>query len=368
MLIYLFVFLLSLILLYLALKSKYKIIRLILLAVSLFIPCLLAGLRDLSIGTDTSGYMINVFNRVGMTSSFHDFYNLSMIVGDVTDPGYLFIEYISKMWFNDFRVLLFITEVLIIVPIFISLYICNKNRPYNIIFGMFLFFMFMYNVSLNMARQSISLSMVILGIALLDKKHYKSSVLFLILGFLFHKTTLIALPIYLIHYYLDKKTRASNIIMLFIYVLTTFLVFNYKNIILMLYNYKIYEHGILYLSNHQSINFGLTDTVVYIVFLLMVLVNKKSIENNNINYRFYLFMAIEGLITLQLGIFIDYIERVSLYFIYPLLIIPLSNVSIVNKKVSLSTFAFAVFMFLYYVYAFGLLNLHETIPFVFGKY
>lgn len=72
MIIYWVSFFCSVFFLLFGLRSQKIIIGKIFIVVGLIIPCLLAGMRDISIGSDTSGYVFDLFKRISSATSIND--------------------------------------------------------------------------------------------------------------------------------------------------------------------------------------------------------------------------------------------------------------------------------------------------------
>lgn len=366
MIIYIVMFCLSLLLINIGLSyDKKKIVSKILIVIGILLPCLLACFRDVTIGTDTNGYIYNLFKSASNASSFSQFCNSANMYFDIQDYGYLLITYLSANIFNNFNLLLFIIELLIIIPIYKALNL-NKTNKNDVLIGMLIFFLFIYNVTFNMARQAIALSFTILSFALISKNKKKSSIVSLILAVLFHRTAIVSVILYLMYIYLKKERNSNKIVIPCIYGVSAILVIFHKQIIEFLSSVGIYKHGILYIELFSKIDFSFIDTFVYLVMLALIIFNKTNLINKKVDYSFYKFLAIEGLIILQLGAFIEYSERVSLYMLYPVLINSVSMIGAKDKKSSKYLVMLIAFLILYWIYTFVILNSHNTVPYVFG--
>lgn len=367
MLIYIFTYLLSILFIVVGylINKEQKILKISFIMVGILIPCLLAAFRDVSIGTDTSRYILNLFNVAKKSEDLKTFFLYSSWYFDIKDYGYLITTYISAKVFNSFHILLFLIELLVIVPIVISLFTSKKSKS-EVIAGMSIFYFFMYNVTFNMARQSIALAFIVLGISLLLNNKKKLSLFVLIIALLFHKTAIIMILIYIIYYIMNsKKIQFSRRNMRnIIYVLSILLVLNYKNIIYFLVSKNIYSHGGLYLELYSKLDFSFADLIVYAFMIFMMIINKKNILSKKIDYDFYLFMAIEAIIILQLGAFVQYLERLSLYLIYPVIFSVVPNIGDKNKIGKILLYSFLI---IYWIYTFVILNSHNTMPYYFSN-
>lgn len=368
MVIYLIIFLFSILFINLGYYSngnKKNIIGKFFIILGLLIPCLLASLRAPTVGSDTSGYITGLYKLVSKSNSFFDYCSLGYAWYGLKDYAYLFITYISAKVFSSFKVLLFLIELLIIVPIYKSLDISKTNKN-DVLIGMSVFYLFMYNVTYNMARQSIAIAFSILGLTYVIKNKKISSLICLIFACLFHETAIMTVFVYFAYYFINSKIKKTTkqVFLLLIYIVSLVLVFGYKYIIYFLYSSGIYKHGILYIYIFSKLDFSFMDTFLYIFMLVIIVLNKKVLIQKGINYNFYIFLAIESLIILQLGAFIQYMERVSFYLFYPLLIGGISKINSLDDKISKNTFILLIFLLIYWFFIFSFLKIHNTIPYV----
>ena len=131
MIIYIVVFVISIFLLYLKNRVKNKWLKKILIILALMLPCILAGLRHHSIGTDVDVYVSRLFDLAVRSKSFSDFLTLKwwrvwtyVYVSDF-EIGFTFFVYLISKMFSNLQVLLFFIQLLIIIPIYIGV---RKNE------------------------------------------------------------------------------------------------------------------------------------------------------------------------------------------------------------------------------------------------
>jgi len=222
-----------------------------------------------------------------------------------------------------------------------------------------------------MARQSIALSFTILGVSFLDKSGGKKiikPILCFIIAFLFHSTAIINVITCLFFYILHNQKQQKvikKILLIIVYLASIFIVFDYTDFITLLYKSGLYKHGILYLQNYSKLDFSFADTFTYLFVIISLIMNKETIKTKNYNYDFYLAIAMESIILLQLGTFIQYLERISFYCFYPVLFNMLPTVGTSKKGISKNMIIIIVFFIIYWIYTFVILNSHGTIPYKF---
>ena len=119
MLIYIITFIFSCCLTFIAqqmfIKNK-KIPGILASFFAIILPAIIAGLRDITIGTDTSSYF-RYFNYACDSNTFMEYNNLSRL-----EIGYNLIIYIVSRFTNNFNVFLFIAQLFVMVPIYIRAY------------------------------------------------------------------------------------------------------------------------------------------------------------------------------------------------------------------------------------------------------
>ena len=209
--IYLLMFFISLFFIWLGLSIKEnKMIKKFFIVIGLIIPCLMAGFRGMTVGTDTSGYVWNLYINAKNIKHFSGMISFSNWLYYSKDYLYLLITYVIGHNNLSFQLLLFIYELLIVIPIFIALNV-NKKDDRDILFGMFLFYMTFYNLSLNMVRQSIAISFAVLSFSILKNKNikhrYLKSFILLLIGYGFHDTSLFAILIAILYILFNSKKR-----------------------------------------------------------------------------------------------------------------------------------------------------------------
>lgn len=345
-------------------KKNKLVFKYLFIIMSIMLPCIMASQRNIMIGSDTKGYIYKLFKLAketnGLTEFFDDAYNWYHI----RDYLYLSLTYSIAHLFGSFKVFLFAIEVLIIVPIFLAL---NNNKKCNneVIFGMFIFFMFMYNMTYCLARQSIAISFLILGLSNLQNNKKVSAIVCLLVSIGFHITSLLSIIIYVIFILckmLNKSDKKTKIILLsLLYIISFIILIFFKKIVYFLGGHGIYKHGILFLQTFTQFDFSYMDTALYL-FMLYIFIKGK---NNESNYDFFMVMGSESVIVLQLGAFIKFMERVSYYSFYPFLVLTIPKAVINNNKINKKRMFLVSFVSIaYWILAFKVLNLFDTVPYI----
>ena len=181
--------------------------------VAIITLCLLAGLRAESIGTDTRVYLVPIFEAAKkchslgeyLNSSFHAFTWTTDYVKDMEPLFPLLVLIVTKITGSLYCVQT-ILELCVILPLYIAV---RKDKQTNLWMAMFVFCMAFYNPSMNMMRQSIAMSLGVLGFEYWRNEEKKNAFICVFIAFLFHTSSLLILLIYLLYDYIVKGTKLS---------------------------------------------------------------------------------------------------------------------------------------------------------------
>ena len=305
-----------------------KIFKYSIVIVGLALPCLLAALRADSVGTDMNVYIKPSFLIAEKSNNFNEYYTISKSFG-LTDIIYLLTNYISAKVFNEFKITLFIMQFLVVYPIYKTLTMINKKN--TLLYGMFIFYFYMFNTSLNMLRQSISMSFEILSICYLLKRSYIKTIFTFFIALGFHRMVILSFPIYWIYilykscyFSFTTKTFIKNSILLGSLLLILFL----NKVIAIISNVGLFDYKILSQVSlfQRSFHIPLTYCVLFTFVIFILVKNKKIVLSFINNYTLYLFIVIMGIILVQIGGYFSYGERISYFYLYPFLIIALPQI------------------------------------------
>lgn len=207
------------------------------MAVALLIPCALAGLRANSIGTDVSGYAEPLFNLARSSETFEDFYDSGWFrvwrYQEVSgfEIGYVALVWISSKLFGSLQGLLFLSQLLTLLPIFITL--LRRSRHY-LFFGILVYLLLYFNMSLNMMRQWIAMAYVFMGLVSVYRvgsglRGNIKCIIPILVGVLFHTSALLGFIVLGIRVFIDagssrlyrKVTLVSLIVLVLVVSLRT---------------------------------------------------------------------------------------------------------------------------------------------------
>ncbi len=367
---YVVMFILSIISFKIALifKNK-KTLFYIFSCIGIILPCMLAGLRDTSIGTDTKHFAMYGFKYASSYESLSDF----LMFFQKGEFLYWIICWISANIFHNIGVSFFIYELLVVLPIYVAL-IKIKKSDNTVIFGMLLFYLLCYNQSLNLVRQSIALSFSILALVFLEEKKYFKVIFFTIVAFLFHMSAIIMFIIYAIYFVLNLNLKKCKIIVeLIMAIIFIFLLINYETILT--YMGEMFKDGVGIYSEYldsefyktNSGNFFLVEFVINCILILLMIIFKNNIKEYTKNYDFYFFILLIAFSSNYLSNIIQSSERVMYYIKYPLYFIIFSRLPFYLKNNNKIIITSSILLYSLYFFIFNIVihNANETVPYIF---
>lgn len=322
---YILIIILTTFFFYLAVSIKYsddrqnKLLFPIFIALTIIIPSITAGVRDLSIGTDTKGYLLADYNISNNVNEFSEALSLSN-----EELGFIGLVYLVSHVFGDIHVLMFIIEFIIMSFIVkYALLAKSKDEACTILF----FYMILcFANSMCIMRQHISLAILLFSTRLFDEKKYFSCGILFILAYLFHSSSVCFLLIYLLSYIIKKY---DFVVMkkrfLIICIGLTIVIFNLPFFLNILINvlhilpsrYNLYVNS----SWFFSINGNDILTLRFILNVLFILVFGISyiIESDEVNKKKNLFSLV--LMIINMVLYIEsrkflILSRFSIYLFY----------------------------------------------------
>ncbi len=381
MYIYLIMFGLSCFFIYIGEKNNNKKIGKFFYFFALILPCILAGMRANTIGTDVKIYGLPIYKCAEFSNGFTNF--LGMFVRSAKyvkdyEIGFILIEYLGCKIFNSFQIVLFLIQLLIIIPIYYGIK-CNEDLKGKKCWAFLVFYFMFYNTGLNLMRQYIGLAFLFLGTNLLLYSTKKNNIKFficLIIACLFHTSSILGIFIFIICKLLnskkDKKLIISNTIKLSTKKIKLFLVILFGFSLLFGVDYLVRilnSFGFSYYS--QYIDGELTSAKSLIIrnlpMIILVVLLYKNVTKKFKNTYFYVVCFVLNLIILQFSSINLHAARIALFFsifnieFYGML------VNCVESKDTKLLIKISVVLYLifYWYYSFVFLGGSETVPYKF---
>ena len=114
----------------------------------------------------------------------------------ILEPGWVAINDIAINFFNDFRAVIVIVALITLIPLYYVLYKYSKNPMFSLFVYLTNFF---YLASLNVARQMLSASILLIAVMMLINNRKFWFIALILLSSLFHTSSLVFLILLLIN-------------------------------------------------------------------------------------------------------------------------------------------------------------------------
>lgn len=293
MIVYIAMLALSLLFSYLSTKITNKKIKILLQILSV-LPFFIVSAIRYDVGTD---YMYRYKPDFESIKNGKNVTNL--------EYGYVLIVKMCLLISDNIELLFVVTSAIIIFIIFYAIYKYSKNPTLSI----FIFFAgcFFFQ-SMNILRQYIAVSLILLGYEFLIKKKYKSFFICIILGFSVHTTSIIALVALLLTKKMIAKPKVVILLMLVLLVFSG-TINNVINSMLSFTRFSVYTD-----STYNRSEIKYTALVVNSILYMMcyyIVMKKKNIDRRDILYINIMGMSV---LCVALGKALFLFNRMSYYF------------------------------------------------------
>lgn len=347
-------------------RKNNKKLSIILVAIALCIPCLLASLRSMTVGVDTYAYKELYFDSAINHSSFFSYLETQNTSSEVL---FHLVVWLSARFMNV-ESMFFILQLLSIIPVFLALNLSKDKKV--VIIGMLFFYLFAYNESFNMIRQSISLSFSILSIALLYMKKSKIAVCNTIVAILFHNSAVIMVPIMAFVAIMRRVNQKWGSFLGFVSAACIMLgVFLMQEIIALLnslLSIKAIDKYAGYSERFSSVSFNYPVFVIWVLLVILAILFIKKM-NDKAEYKAYLYFGIIYIFSFFANVIIHYSNRAFFYLGYPFVITFLPNLIVEQKNKGEGKFLLIIIAFtlgIYWLLSNVIWNYNQTIPYVMG--
>lgn len=366
-------------------KKHLKIVSLLFAAAAILIPCLLAGFRDIGVGTDTTVYANPLFHTIRLHG-----YNLigllqSPYALDI-EPVTLILYYVVSVFTDNIFWVLFFTELICILPVYVVIRNSEIKSSLKWI-ALFAFFCLFYCYSLNIMRQMMAICIIFWGSRYLRQGQTGKYLLVVLLTMFVHKTALLGFVVWLLYatctkkkfqlkdFFVKKKKSRFNSINRSLYynrvfllttyiVLSVMLLFTSKKIIQIL---VVFKDSFIYQLEHmnESFNLSLAPLIIMILYVIPCILFYRKLVRKNSEYRFFFFISFLSIILWQLQGISGEIYRVVLYlWFYIILAIPFFIQSFANKASrTIASLYYIVLLFLNWYYYFVICGSGQVIPY-----
>ncbi|NQZ89739.1 MAG: EpsG family protein [Colwellia sp.] len=293
----------SLSFIYIGYRFKFNRIALTSIFVLSAIPLIIiSSFKYIKVGTDTESY-VHYFDKLNNLSA-----TLSMI-DKQGEAGFWYLNYLGHFISHDYFIIFLFSSLIITACYFYCIKVFNLKT-----LSLFtLLFIGPYYFQLNGTRQAITIAIFAISVIFIIKKQPVRYITSIFIGFLFHKSIIICLPLYFIFKGEIKPRKIAVIIFIFLIVVVFFQSFinlassvddRYSS-----YGDQQDSHGGLVVS---TFNISL-----FCWFFLCRVVNIKALANRtfDILLSLYFLGTLVSLLSILLKIDPSGFLRMSIYFI-----------------------------------------------------
>ena len=307
MTIYLITFALSIFFYAFAIRLEQKWASAFFLSFSILIPAAVAGLRDLTVGTDLGGYGIRIWNYAICSETLN-----SLLSNQDSEILYLTLNFVVSRYTTDIHWFLFIHEFIIMTLIVLSALRCKEkfNSEFVLMFMLF----YLYCISFNLMRQSIAIVLVLLASTWIFESQMKKSIIPTSLGCLSHNSAFFSVFLYPFKYVVEKFFNRKKHLILLIAIFG-FVGFSFYAVIMQwLMSVGVYsDHYELYVGQTGFKTHKIVIAVILgLITSLYVFVQKE--ERNEPFFSYSLCLLVISFILNLFGSIVEIAVRVAHYF------------------------------------------------------
>lgn len=380
--VYIVCFLTSCVFLGLSEKCKSRFAENVFAVIAILLPCILAGLRADTVGTDVKVYVEPMYNAAKESHTFSAYLNQRwfatwryMYVKDFEIGFSLVVFFIQKLC-RSLAMVLFVIQVLIIGPIYWGLK--NMHKPYPICFGMFVFYSLFYNTSLNMMRQWIAMAILFMAFSYLVSDRKKEYCILVLVACLFHTSAIMGFVILVVYMYSTKKRNNIKIaifkldeavspIKIFAYGCVALLSLN---IITAILSHTGLSKYIGYIQGNNGLYLLPNQIFLRLPMILLFVIRWKKILKEDRLAPFYGSMLVLDLLASQLMSLNVYAFRIGSFFSEYNMLSYSAMVYAGNRKYRTNRYVTLLYvlanMLYYWVYYYVIAGTHATFPYVFA--
>lgn len=327
---------------------------------------LLAGFRDVGIGSDTRGYIFTYMDAARMCDNIIDVVRFDSGYGSL-DKGFLFLAFLSKCITPERWMFFFMIELAVLLPFFIGVYKLSESKLYlPVLLFFYALIFYRYNQSYNLMRQFCAIGWCFLSFVYYIRRRWLLFALFFFIAYSFHSSALIFAGLFVLEYVSRIRNRRLLKIMAGVALLLFLWIFNnYEYLLATLSSFMNdsyadrYSSVTGYYGAREKI--GISDTLfIFYAFYLTYYSFKHRILSFSENI-FLLVLSGFVLLSIFLVLVSTFINRIGLYaivLIYWYLAVIMSKIK--DKRVVGLYFLYG---FLYWLYIYIVKGASETYPY-----
>lgn len=347
------------------------------LLVVVLLPCLLAGLRASSIGTDVQSYSEPLFEIARRSGDFSTFYNTEWLRTSTWrytsaadfEIGYVILVWLSSKLFPTVQGLLFLTQAFTAVPIYWTLLRCKSDNA--LLLGATVYLFLYYNQSLNLMRQWVAVAFVLLAVVGLYNssrglKGLSRCVVAVLIGTLFHISALFGLIVLAIRFYLESNVErlSRRTAIVCIAAALAFVCLGPIASVLSSLGFGRYVAGYL---GDQSVHFMPNQIVMRLPMLIAAIWAMKQGAGKKPLLALLFCTSFIAILLSQLTSLSDQSGRIGLYFDVFNIVLPFSLLGMFERRDARNTLiglTLFIYCFIYWIYFYSISGSGETVPYI----
>jgi hypothetical protein len=298
----------------------------------------ITGFKHIKVGTDTGSY-VYYFNKI---QTFSDVLIISNKNGEI---GFWLLNYLGHLFTDNYFIIFTFSAIIIVTCYFYALSKFKLGALSLItllLIGPFYF-------QMNGNRQAIAIAIFSISIFFIIKKQPVKYIISIFIGFLFHKSIIICLPLYFIFKDDIKPRKMAMITIVFIIVLVFFQTF--VNLAAGVDDrYSTYGDQ---KDTHGGVIVSLFNILLFFWFLLCRYTNRQILANRNFDILLALYFlgVLISLLSIILKVDPSGFLRLSLYFIQMnIFLVPITILSFRDDSTRYIITMAAVFLMTIYFY------------------
>ena len=185
-------------------RKEKKLFPYILIAVSILIPCILAGFRDDTIGTDVTWYVTPLVDRAYKAIDFFDYFEMQQ--RDSMEIGFASLIYFLTLSF-DAGPTLFLLQLCILIPLYIALFRYRDRMP--VWLGLTIFYFLSFNTGLSIIRQTLTITLLLCAFSFIEKKQWIVGTIIILLSITIHRSAIFLAFFVIVTYYLCRIRKVK---------------------------------------------------------------------------------------------------------------------------------------------------------------
>lgn len=317
---------------------------------SIVVVSALAGVRDLTVGTDVQVYVQPEVLRVLNGWSLPDL----LVYHGTSSPLFWIYTYIMTNLFRDVHWVLFSIEFFICALFYSNAFHCKKEHGTSLALSMFVFYCLFYIETYNTMKQCMAMAVIVFGMRFLERDDWKKYIICLVIAIAFHPTAFLGAIIPFMYIITRRKKFAP----LYIFILTIgsfAAMFLYEQILNFLMSVGLLtDHYDIYLGKYLRDSFTISFPLLALNLALIAfyLIMWSIIEREYKNSYALMFMALFGNVMYILNGVIQFGYRAGLYFdIYPqTLFLSVSPRAFAKSSKWAGIFLVLLFLTVYFIY------------------